>query len=140
MNPACGCPALRIFLVEDSIPVRRRIAASLGTIHGVEIVGEAEEPATALVAISAGQVDIVIVDLRLNSGSGLELLDNLTHIKPPVISMVLTNHSDASFRAASQSVGAHYFFDKTCEFHLAHNTIRRIVYTHMLAYARAHAL
>lgn len=61
---------LKIFLVDDSPLVRQRIAALIGVIKGVEIVGEAEDASDALSGIAATHADVVIVDLRLTGGSG----------------------------------------------------------------------
>lgn len=126
-NPPCHASStLRLVLVEDSIPVRRRLAALLGAIDGVEIAGEAEEPAVALAWVDAGLADMVVLDLRLTAASGLDVLRSITRSGQPVIAMVLTNHSSPLFREACLSAGAHYFFDKTGEFDLARDTIARL--------------
>jgi DNA-binding NarL/FixJ family response regulator len=117
---------LKIFLVEDSPLVRRRIAALIGAIKGVEIVGEAEDASDALSGIAAGEADVVIVDLRLTGGSGLDVLAGLAQSSRPVITIVLTNYSSAVIREACLAAGANYFFDKTSEFNLARDVIERI--------------
>ena len=91
-RPGQSRPMLRIFLVEDSALVRKGIASLIGTIEGAEIVGEAEEPHAALADIAAKHADIVIVDLRLTGGSGLEVISGLVRNSRPVITMVLTNY------------------------------------------------
>jgi len=123
---ARSCAMLKIFLVEDSPLVRRRIAALIGAIKGVEIVGEAEDASDALSGIAAREADVVIVDLRLTGGSGLDVLAGLAQSSRPVITIVLTNYSSAVIREACLAVGANYFFDKTSEFNLARDAIERI--------------
>ncbi|CAD6554397.1 hypothetical protein LMG28727_05714 [Paraburkholderia kirstenboschensis] len=130
MNSSLNHPALRVFLVDDAFPVRRRMAALLGALDGVEIVGEAEEPGAAVAGIEAGAADLVVTELHLNGGSGMELLALLAQRMPHVIAMVLTNRSGAWFRRACLTSGAQYFFDKTREFELARSTIRRIASEH----------
>lgn len=122
---------LKIFLVEDSVLVRRRIAALIGRIEGVKIVGEAEESRAALAGIAASAADVVIVDLRLTDGSGLDVLARLARSSRPIVTIVLTNYSSAAFRSAYLSTGANYFFDKTSEFALARDTIERIARAHL---------
>lgn len=117
---------LKIFLVEDSAPVRKRMAVLFGSIEGVAVVGEAEEPDDALAGIAASRADVVIVDLRLTESSGLDVLAALAQNDPSVITMVLTNHSGVSFRQACMAAGARYFFDKTEEFDLARSTVEQI--------------
>jgi DNA-binding NarL/FixJ family response regulator len=135
MNSSPDHPALRVFLVDDAEPVRRRMAALFGALDGVEIVGEAEEPAAAFAGIDSGEADLVVTDLHLNGGTGLELLALLAQTRPHVIVMVLTNHSGVWFRDACLTGGAHHFLDKTSEFDLARNTIQRIAGEHR---TRAH--
>ena len=118
--------ALRVFLVEDSIAVRRRMIMLLSSIDGVEIAGEAEEAFTALASILATKIDIVIVDLRLTAGNGMEIVTALAQQRQRVTTIVLTNHANSLFREACMAAGAHYFFDKTSEFQLAHDTIEKL--------------
>jgi len=117
---------LKIFLVDDSPLVRQRIAALVGAIQAVEIVGEAEEASDALSGIAATNADVVVVDLRLTGGSGMDVLAGLAQSSRPVITIVLTNYSSAAIREACLSAGANYFFDKTSEFNLARDVIKSI--------------
>ncbi|MFM0725918.1 response regulator transcription factor [Paraburkholderia strydomiana] len=130
MNSIPDCPALRVFLVDAAVSVRRRMAALFGTLDGVEIVGEAEEPLAALAGIEARTADLVVTEWQLSGGTGVELLASLAQSMPHVIVIVLTNHASAWFRRACLTGGAHLFFDKTREFDLALNTIQRIAREH----------
>ncbi|SOE53542.1 Response regulator receiver domain-containing protein [Burkholderia sp. OK233] len=141
MNSSPSQQPLRVFLVDDAIPIRQRMAARFGAIDGVEIVGEAEESGAAITGIDTTRADVVVLDLRLTVGTGIELLASLAKSMSPVITIVLTNHSNAEFRRACLASGAQYFFDKTSEFDLACNTIKRIAherYARGLNYTGAH--
>jgi DNA-binding NarL/FixJ family response regulator len=117
---------LKIFLVDDSGLVRRRLSALISALAGVVIVGESEEADTALACIHMTRADLVIVDPHLAGGNGMEMVESLARATPPVLTMVLTNHSGPAFRAACHRAGAGYFFDKTCEYELARDTIERL--------------
>jgi DNA-binding NarL/FixJ family response regulator len=119
---------LKIFLVDDSSPVRRRLVAMLGALPGVVIVGESEDADTALAGIHATLADLVIVDLHLAAGNGMAIIETLAFATPPVLIMVMTNHSEPAFRAACHRAGARYFFDKTREYELARDTIARLAH------------
>ncbi|WP_042304046.1 response regulator [Paraburkholderia kururiensis] len=121
---------LKVFLAEDSVPVRRRISLSLGRIDGVCVVGEAEDVSAALEGIAASCPDLVIADLRLAQGNGLELIEAVTAANQPVVTMMLTNHAGPAFREASLAAGAQYFFDKTAEFEEARSAVEAIARTH----------
>lgn len=130
MDANLSSAELKVFLVEDSASLRRRIAELLHTIAGVRVVGEAEEIAAALRGIAACRPDVVITDLRLAGGSGLELVHALARRGPPVVMVVLTNQSSQPFREACLAAGAHYFFDKTSEIDKARKTIERLAEAH----------
>lgn len=117
---------LKIFLIDDSIPVRRRLSALIGALAGVAIVGESEEADTALGRIRMSRANLVIVDPHLAGGSGMGIVESLARAAPPILTMVLTNHSGPAFRDACQRAGARYFFDKTCEYELARDVIERM--------------
>lgn len=109
-------PKLHVFLVEDATPIRRRMAEAFSAIPDVIVVGEAEDTVTALTGIAASGTDVAVVDLRLTGSSGIELLAQLSREHSSVVTVVLTNHAGAPFRAACQRAGADFFFDKTSEF------------------------
>ncbi|WGS53220.1 response regulator [Paraburkholderia sp. D15] len=130
MNSSPSPRALRVFLVDDALAIRARIAARFGAIDGVEIAGEAEEPEAAFAAIAASGADLVVLDLRLAGGTAMDLLQRLARHAPPPVTMVLTNHSGVWFREACLANGARYFFDKTGEFELACHAIKQLVHAH----------
>lgn len=117
---------LKVFLVEDSVAVRKRMAALVAAIDNVNVVGEADELKVAVACIDSTAADVVIIDLRLKHGSGLDVLASLSCCDRPIVKIVLTNHSNTMFRDACMAAGAHYFFDKTTEFAKALETIEKI--------------
>ncbi|MCM2551810.1 response regulator [Burkholderia glumae] len=114
---------LRVYVVEPAAAIRRRVAALLEPLVGVSVVGESEDHAMAFAGIVSSGADVAVIELRLPSGSGFELLGELARFAPHVTTVILTNLSGPAFRAASRDAGAHYFFDKTTEFELACHTI-----------------
>ncbi|RAG12783.1 response regulator, partial [Burkholderia multivorans] len=69
-------------------------------IRGVAVVGEAEDGQRAWTQIHRSRADVVIVDLRLADGSGLDLIGMLSKAVPRIVTIVLTNHSAPAFRQA----------------------------------------
>lgn len=118
---------LKVFVVEDSLLVRERLAARIEPPTGAgRIVGVAEDVETALRGIAASEPEAVIVDLRLTDSHGIDLLHALRDRTDPIVTIVLTNYSSRVFREASFVAGADYFFDKTTEFDLAMDTLARL--------------
>jgi len=108
---------LRVFIVDDSDEIRARLSALLSEIEGVAVVGVCGEAGPALRAILALEPHVVILDLRLPDGNGLELLEKIKRapFSPAVI--VLTNYPYPAYRQKSQEAGADYFLDKSTDFH-----------------------
>jgi two-component system response regulator DevR len=117
---------LKVFLADNSDLVRRRLAVLLGALPGVAVVGEAEDFDTALRGVRASGADVAIVDFRLAGSAGMTIVESLARGSPPVLTMVLSNHSGPQFRLACHEAGARYFFDKTSEYELARETIERL--------------
>lgn len=107
--------ASRVFLVEDSPLIRDRLAAMLGEIDGVEIVGMADTAAAASTAILEAHPGTVVLDLRLAEGSGLEVLNRVHPACPDITFIVLTNFATPQYRRICMNAGAAHFIDKSRE-------------------------
>ena len=107
---------MKVFVVEDSPIVRDRLVAMLWDIEEVEVVGEADNPDDALAEILRIHPDVVVLDIKLRGGSGVSVLYELKYHKPSIKTIMLTNYATPEFRQRCLSLGADYFFDKTCEF------------------------
>jgi two-component system, NarL family, response regulator DevR len=118
---------VKVFLVEDSEMIRRRLRKLVGAIDGVLIVGEAEDSDAALDGIAKAAADVAIVDLHLAKGSGLTLLKKLTERALPVVPIVVTNNPRPEYEHECLAAGAQHFFDKSTELDLVRQTIRGIV-------------
>ncbi|WP_240702348.1 response regulator [Trinickia terrae] len=118
---------MKVFLVEDSELIRKRLRKLVAAIDGVLVVGEAGDPATALAGIAEAAADVAIVDLHLAHGTGLDLLKALTLRALPVVPIVVTNDPAPEYRHECLAAGARHFFDKSTELDQVRRTIRGIV-------------
>jgi len=62
----------RILIADDHHVVRSGLAASLGIEDDLEVVGEAEDGAQAIALYRETLPDVVLMDLRMAGGSGIE--------------------------------------------------------------------
>jgi DNA-binding NarL/FixJ family response regulator len=115
---ASAAPALRVFLVEDSVSVRERLVDFLAEPGEVDIVGHAETEASAVAQLEKDRVDVAIVDLNLKAGSGFGVIAALRkrHPVPPPTIVVLTNYAFPEYEVACRERGADFFFDKSTQF------------------------
>lgn len=108
---------LRAYIVEDSQVIRDNLIATLEELVPVEVVGHAEDEATAVQWLKrhAGDADLVIVDIFLKSGSGLGVL-KVTHDMPARRNVVvLSNFATQDIRRKCLELGADKVFDKSNE-------------------------
>ena len=68
---------IQVFIADDSLIVRERLVMMLDELAGIEIVGQAENVAEAISAIRKLQPDVVILDIRMPGGSGIDVLQNI---------------------------------------------------------------
>ncbi|MGY1972977.1 MadR family response regulator transcription factor [Nocardia gipuzkoensis] len=88
---------LRIVLVDDHAIVRQGLRSILEREHDMHVVGEAATAAEAISVVAGQRPDIVLLDLKLGTGSdteGLEVCSELTSRFPDAGVLVLTTFLD----------------------------------------------
>lgn len=81
---AAAAPAVvRLFLVDDHPLVRDGLRARLGSMPGLEIVGEAGSAAEALALVGPAQPHLVLMDVGMKDMNGIELAALLLQQPPP---------------------------------------------------------
>src|SRR5688572_6832648 len=115
---------MEIFLVEDSPPVRARLAEMLRAIPGVTLVGTATHAAEATQSILTLRPQLVVLDLSLGGGSsGFDVLRTVRNAAPEIEFYMLSNFSADPYRQLAERLGARDFFDKTKEFERVRDVI-----------------
>jgi two-component system, NarL family, response regulator DevR len=97
---------IRVFLVDDHELVRRGIASFLGSAPDLRIVGEAATSAQAMGRIAAVAPDVVLLDVRLPDGSGIDVCRDLRVLSPGVACVMLTAYDDDEAILAAVVAGA----------------------------------
>jgi DNA-binding NarL/FixJ family response regulator len=108
---------LRTLIIEDSPLILANLTATLEELADVEVVGTAADEAGALKWIreSPAAFDMMIVDIFLNSGTGLGVLREASAAGLPAKRVVLTNYASDDMRARCRELGADRVFDKSSE-------------------------
>ena len=107
---------LQVYVVEDS-PIIQRLLGSAVVAAGAELSGCSADAQTAFGDIFALEPDVILIDIRLASGSGFDVLRALQeqNLAPGAIKVVLTNYADTEYQNLSIRLGADRFFDKSSE-------------------------
>ena len=106
---------LKVFLADDSSLIRDRVAALL-TAGNMVIVGQACTPGGSIDGILAARPQVVVLDVQLDGGSGLEVLRAVRSAAPTVAFVVFSNNASPAYRKRYLSEGAVGFLDKSTEF------------------------
>ena len=103
---------VRVFLVDDHEVVRRGVAEVLEEDPEITVTGEAGTVAEALARVPAVRPDVVVVDMRLPDGDGVELCRQLRARVPGTRSLVLTSYGEQEALDAAVRAGASGFLLK----------------------------
>ena len=107
---------LRYFLVEDSALIRQNLVATLEEMLGLQLVGHAEDQASAMAWLATGEpVDLMVIDIFLKSGTGLEVLRQAKLSQPQARRVVLTNYATPDIRTRCTQLGVDAVFDKSTD-------------------------
>lgn len=85
---------LRLLLVDDHEVVRQGLAAVLGRRENFQIVGEAGTVAEAVELADRFRPDLIVMDVRLPDGSGIEACREIRAEHPEIRVVMLTSYPD----------------------------------------------
>jgi DNA-binding NarL/FixJ family response regulator len=122
---------VRVLIVDDSLLLRERLSCRLGNIEGIEIAGKACDVPGGIETFRRVNPDVVVLDLLMPGGSGIDVLETIKRERPATIVMILTNHPLPQLKKKSEEAGAEYFFDKTRDFGKMAEALRHVVHTRL---------
>ena len=111
-NASPASPHRKVLLVEDSPPLQRILAEAVRTGPGLELTEVAADVEDALAALARQTPDVVILDLVLRTGFGLDVLRAIRQRPAACCVVIFTGYDAAPFRARCESAGADHFFSK----------------------------
>ncbi|MEN0135278.1 MAG: response regulator transcription factor [Rhodococcus sp. (in: high G+C Gram-positive bacteria)] len=103
--------SIRVAVVDDHPVFRLGMVALLSTLDGMEVAAQASSVAEALDVVD-GDVDVVLMDLELGDGSGVDATRRLVERHPALRVLVVTMHEDDESLVASVRAGARGYLVK----------------------------
>ncbi|MCH8566430.1 response regulator transcription factor [Nesterenkonia sp. LB17] len=97
---------IRVFLVDDHEIVRRGIARLVDVEPELEVVGESATVRGTLDRVQVTHPDVVVLDLHLPDGTGIDLCRSIRSAHPAIRCLILTADDDESARVAAVIAGA----------------------------------
>ncbi|HEY2101731.1 MAG TPA: response regulator transcription factor [Chthoniobacterales bacterium] len=117
----------RIFVVDDHPVVRDGLRGLIEQEHDLVVCGESGEAAGALAGIQSAKPDIVLVDLSLQQGSGMELLKDLAVQEPSLPVLILSMHDEMVYAERALRAGARGYVMKGSTSQQVITAIRRVL-------------
>lgn len=102
---------VRVALVDDHGIVRQGLRALLNQ-PGIEVVGEAESGATAIVLARELRPDVMLLDIRMKDGDGLQCLPDIKQASPETSVIMLTTYANPGYLARAINSGAAGYLSK----------------------------
>lgn len=119
---------LSILLVDDEALVLRMLKSEVDWARlGVDRVITAQSMRQAVQVFSEGPVDILLCDIEMPRGSGLDLLRRLKEEKREVVSILLTAHADFRYAREAVALGAIDYIMKPAPLPTLEDVIARAV-------------
>jgi DNA-binding NarL/FixJ family response regulator len=107
---------MKVFVVDDSIVIRERLKRLLGEVPQVQVTGEAGDAQIALAAILEQRPDVVLLDIHILNGNGIDVLSRLKQERVAPAVIILTDYPYPEYRQLCLDAGADFFFVKSTEF------------------------
>jgi len=117
---------LRVLLADDHPVVRRGMTALLGSLVGIEVVGEATTGSEAVREAQLLRPDVVVMDLQMPSMNGVEATARLQATMPQIAVLVLTMFEDDETVLSAIRAGARGYLLKGTDSEAIHAAIRAV--------------
>jgi two-component system, NarL family, response regulator DevR len=121
-----GTRRIRVILIDDQELVRRGLREVLSEAGGISVVGEAATVREGVRRIAAHHPEIVLTDVRLPDGSGIDLCRHLTQAEPSARVVCLTSVDDPDVVHAAILAGAFGYLLKEIRGAALADAVRRV--------------
>jgi DNA-binding NarL/FixJ family response regulator len=104
--------AAKVLIVDDHPVVRDGLAAQLATESDLELCGQAEDVAGALLQADSARPDVAIVDISLKQGNGIDLIKRLRARNDSVRILVWSMYPENLYAERALRAGAQGYLHK----------------------------
>ena len=105
-------PQSRVVIVDDHAIFRKGLRELIEQELALEVVGEAPDASSALACVQEHQPDLIIIDLSLKGGSGIELIKQIKTLHPGARMLVSSFQDEAIYGERVLRAGAMGYVSK----------------------------
>jgi DNA-binding NarL/FixJ family response regulator len=118
--------ATRVMIVDDHPTIRDGLAMHIAAQPDMEVCGQANDEAEALRLLEAARPDVMIVDIQLETGNGLDLVQRITARDESIGILVWSTYPDNVYARRAIGAGALGYIDKRHAASQIVDAIRRV--------------
>jgi DNA-binding NarL/FixJ family response regulator len=104
---------IKVILVDDHELARQGVRKLLGNDASIEVVGEAESCSSAISLIAQLRPQVVVLDIRLRDGSGIEVSRAVRKLAPDSRILVLSAYDDSQYVVSMVKIGVSGYLTKS---------------------------
>jgi DNA-binding NarL/FixJ family response regulator len=132
VRAAPDAQAISVLIVDDHTALAGALAFTIDGYADLRSVGTAATLAEALAMIIQLRPDVVLMDVLLPDGNGIEAIPSVVKASPSTRVLVLTGHTDVDLLSSAASHGASGFLPKESSINAVISAIRAAVAGQML--------
>lgn len=103
---------IRVVVADDHAVVRRGLIQILAEVADIDVVAEAATGAEVLRWVQENDCDVVVLDVAMPNGGGIEILDRLRRLRPQVAVLILSVYPEDQYALRALKAGASGYLTK----------------------------
>ena len=103
---------IRVLIADDHALVRDGLRHILRNANGFEVVGEADDGASAIALVRSQAAEVLVLDLSMPGRNGVELIKQIKEEMPALRILVLTMHAEQQYAVRAFKAGASGYLTK----------------------------
>ncbi len=131
---------MKLAIVDNNTGFRKRLAAVLGAIEGIDSIREAWDVPGAMGMIRKAKPEVIILDLHMPGGSGLDVLRFVKSLPSPPVVIVLTIGPRSEYQGPCMAAGADYYVEKSSELKKVSIVLRSLVKVQSMETVPSHGI
>lgn len=117
---------IRVIVADDHPIVREGLRMMIEIAEGITLVGEAADGASAIQLVGQMQPDVVLMDLRMPGGDGLDAIAQIRARWPRVAVLILTTYNEDDLMIRGLQAGAKGYLLKDSDISTLIDAIRTV--------------
>jgi DNA-binding NarL/FixJ family response regulator len=107
--------SLRVLIADDHPLFRHGVAALLGTVPGIAVVGEAMSGDEVIAVAEELQPDVILMDIKMPELNGIEATRRVLHTSPHIRILIVTMFEDDASVFMAMRAGARGYILKDAQ-------------------------